>query len=95
MSGPVSFDPQRLMQIASACQSSSGRLTDEAANMKTQLAELQDAVRGIPQIAQADRFDQLNRMLSQLSQALDESNSYVRSIATRVETFVSDLQRGS
>lgn len=95
MSGPVSFDPERLREIASACQSSSGRLTVEADHMKSQLAALEEAVRGIPQIAQADRFDQLNRMLTQLSEALEESNTYVNSIATRVENFVIDLRRGN
>lgn len=90
----ISLDPEELKRIASACQSSSGRLDEEAGTMRSQLTQLEEAIRGIPQLAMADRFQELNQALAQLSQTLEESNSYITSIAARVEKFVIELQSG-
>ena len=95
MMNPIHVDPELLQQVSSACQASSGRLNEEAANMRSQLAQLQEALQGVPRIAMADRFQQLNSTLAQLSTTLEESDSYIRGIVARVEQFVIELQNGN
>lgn len=92
---PISFDPEELKRIAGNCQASSGRLDEEATTMRTQLGQLEEAIQGIPQLAMADRFQELNQSLAQLSRTLEESNAYINNIAARVDKFVIELQTGA
>ena len=94
MSGDLILRSEDLRRIASACQASSGRLDEEAATMRSQLNQLEEAIQGIPQRAMADRFQELNQALAQLSKTLEESNTYINNIVTRIEKFETDLQTG-
>ena len=93
MSGPIQIDPAAITQIASTCKTTSSDLMTQAQTMQTQMSALQDALRGIPRLAMADRFDEWNRLFNQLSTSLAESNDYLSTVVRQVDEFVASLAR--
>lgn len=89
----IRVDPDQIQQIAAACQRSSETIQGEAANMQSQMQQLQEALAGVPNIALAHKFEDWNRQFSQLAQALAESQQYLTSVVNSVEEFVAALGR--
>jgi WXG100 family type VII secretion target len=89
--GPIRIDPDQLRSIAQSCQASSENMTSEASNMRSQIARLHEALQGVPHLAMVDHFDQLNRLLANLSSELDQSNAYLRDIVAKLDNFVASL----
>jgi hypothetical protein len=77
-----------LERIATACKTSSETLDTEAGALRRHVSELQEALQGIPNIAQADRFEELNRKLAEISEALQESNGFITRIVNEAEQFI-------
>lgn len=90
----IRIETEDLRTIAASCQTSSENMTTEATNIRNQIANLHQALQGIPQLALADHFDQLNRIFSQVSDALAESNTYLNDVVAKVENFVASLGQG-
>ncbi|MGH2485043.1 MAG: WXG100 family type VII secretion target, partial [Ktedonobacterales bacterium] len=90
----IRIETEDLRTIAASCQTSSENMTTEATNIRTQIANLHQALQGVPQLALADHFDQLNRIFSQVSDALAESNTYLNDVVAKVESFVASLGQG-
>lgn len=86
-----SINPEQIQQIAATCQRSSDTIQNEAATMRAQMAQLQEALAGFPHLAMADRFQEWNSLFNQLSQALGESNGYLNQIVQTVDQFVASL----
>jgi WXG100 family type VII secretion target len=91
MSGPIRIDPAEIRAIAANCRTSSETMTSEAGNLRTQVDRLHEALQGIPSLAMADHFQELNGVLNRLSQSLDQSNSYLTDVVNRVDDFVRSL----
>src|SRR5574340_372340 len=75
MSGPIRIDPAELQSIASSCRTSSENMSGEAAKLRAQIDRLHDALQGVPSLAMADHFQELNGVLTRLSRGLDTSRS--------------------
>ena len=88
---PFSVDPEQVRNIASQCSRSGENIQQEAANMNTQMHNLQQAIQGLP-VSMEDRFAEWNRLFSQLSESLQESQTFLNSIATRVEEVMNALR---
>ena len=91
--GPIRVDPDRIQSIAQSCKTSSQLMTEESQRMQSQIASLYDALQGIPNLAIADDFQQLNSTLRQLSSALDQGNTYLTDLVNKVTQFVAALQQ--
>ena len=88
---PFTVDPEHVRQIASACSRSGETIQQEAQNMNTQIQNLHQAIQGLP-VSMEDRFAEWNRLFSQLSESLQESQSFLNSIASRVEEVMNALR---
>jgi WXG100 family type VII secretion target len=89
----IRVDPEQIQQIAAACQRSSDNIQGEAANMQSQMRQLQEALAGVPNIALAQKFEEWNSQFTALASALKESRQYLTSVVNSVEEFVAALGR--
>lgn len=87
----IQISPEELQNIASSCRTSSENMTGEAANIRGQIERLHEALQGIPHLALADHFNDLNRIFSQVSDELEQCNSYLNDVVNKVENFVQSL----
>ena len=88
---PFTIDRDAIESIAGKCQTSGNNIQTEAANMKTQMEALRNALQGIPNLAMADRFNEWNALFTKMSQSLEESNAYLRQVVQTVDNFVRSL----
>lgn len=88
---PIIVDRERLEAIASACTTSSNTMQQEATNMRKQMDEFREALSGISNLALADRFNEWNSLFNKMSQALEESNAYLKNVINSVDDFVARL----
>ena len=86
-----SFDLERIRTIASTCRASGEQINTEASTLRTQIANLHEAMQGVPNIGVAEDFDGLNRLLTQVSDALSQSDSFLQQVVNKVEEFVTSL----
>ena len=91
MGGPIRINPQELQAIARSCSNSSQQMTQEATNLKQQIDRLHEALQGIPSLALADNFQELNGVLGRLSDELAKSDAYLRNVVNKVNDFVASL----
>lgn len=92
--GRVSFDLEQIQTIATACQNSGERISDEARVMQSQIQSLYEALQGVPHIGVADDFQHLNTLLSQVSDELAQSNQYLTRVIGKIQEFVTSLGQG-
>jgi WXG100 family type VII secretion target len=89
----IRVDPEQIQQIAAACQRSSENIQGEAANMRNQMQQLQEALAGVPNIALANKFEEWDGQFGQLASALADSQKYLSSVVQSVEEFIAALGR--
>lgn len=91
MGAPFSFNPQQILDTAAACRSSRETISGEAAKMRTQVANLREALKGVPRIAAADDLENLDGLLTRVTDALSQSDSYLKDVVNKVNAFVASL----
>lgn len=87
----IHVNPDQVRAIANSCRSSGEAIEQQAQTMNSQMQQLQEALSGIPHVSLEDRFNEWSRLFRQLSESLQESHSFLNSIADRVENIVRDL----
>jgi uncharacterized protein YukE len=89
--GAININPEEISSIASACRTSGETISGEAAKMRSQVANLRTALQGIPRIAVAEDLENLDGLLSRVSEALRQSDVYLRDVVNKVDAFVASL----
>ena len=91
--GPIHINPQDLQTIATSCRNSGENMTTEATNIRAQIERLHDALQGVPHLGLADHFNDLNRIFSQVSDEIEQCNTYLNDVVAKVNDFVTSLGR--
>lgn len=90
---PISIDRDRIESIAAKCSTSSQNMQAEAETMQQQMAELREALAGIPNLALADRFGEWQQLFSKMNTSLEQSNAYLQGVIRTVDEFIASLGR--
>lgn len=94
MNQRISVDLGQVTQIAAACRGSSATMRTEANKMRTQIANMHQALQGFPRLAMADHFEELTRLLTQVSDAMTQSDAYLKDVVAKVENFINSMGQG-
>jgi WXG100 family type VII secretion target len=89
---PYQLDPDKVRDIARRCRDSGNTIQDQAQNMNRQMQELREALSGVPQVGLEDRFNEWSQLFRKLSESLQDSHSFLNSIADRVDNLIRDLR---
>ncbi len=89
--GAISINPEQIEAAASAFRASGRTIDGEASKMRANVANLREALRGIPRIAVAEDLEHLDALLARVSESLAQSDTYLKDVVNKVNEFVASL----
>ncbi|HEX8733422.1 MAG TPA: hypothetical protein VF725_15340 [Ktedonobacterales bacterium] len=89
----ISFNLPLILEIEGACRGSSETLDTEAKHLNTQLGKLEEAIRGVPNLAMAEKFEEVQQLLTRLSTSMEEAQTYLTRVRMQAEDFAEKLQQ--
>lgn len=87
----IVIDREQILAAANATRESGNMIESEAGKMRRNVANLREALKGIPRLAVADDLEHLDQLLAQVSESLAQSDNYLKDVVNKVDAFVASL----